>query len=55
MTVKDFPNWQKVVFNDRAILKADTKYMSWQQIRALDNMEVILEEDNGKTLIVENR
>ena len=55
MTVKDFPNWQKVVFNDRTILKADTKYMSWEQIRALDNMEVILEEDNGKTLIVENR
>lgn len=55
MKVKDFPNWKKVVFNDRAILKADVKYMSWEQIRALDNMEVILEEDNGKTLIVENR
>ena len=27
---------------------------SWQQVRALDKMEVILEEDNGKTLIVEN-
>ena len=24
MQVKDFPNWKKVVFNDRAILKADT-------------------------------
>ena len=55
MKVKDFPNWKKVVFNDRAILKADVKYMSWEQIRALDNMEVILEEDNGKTLVVENR
>lgn len=55
MKVKDFPNWKKVVFNDRAILKADVKYMSWEQIRALDNMDVILEEDNGKTLIVENR
>lgn len=55
MTVKDFPNWKKVVFNDRAILKADVKYMSWQQIRALDDMEVIFEEDNGRTLIVENR
>ena len=55
MKVKDFPNWKKMVFNDRTILKADVKYMSWEQIRALDNMEVILEEDNGKTLIVENR
>ena len=55
MTVKDFPNWQKVVLNDRAILKADTRYMSWEQIRALDNMEVILEENNGETLIVEKR
>lgn len=55
MTVKDFPNWQKVIFNDRTILKADVKYMSWEQIRALDNMKVILAEDKGKTLIVENR
>ena len=55
MKVKDFPNWCKVVFNDRAILKSDLRYMSWQQVRALDEMEVILEEDNGETLIVENR
>ena len=55
MKVKDFPNWRKVVFNDRAILKSDLRYMSWQQVRALDEMEVILEEDGGKTLIVENR
>ena len=55
MKVKDFPNWKKVVFNDRAILKADTKFMSWEQIRALDNLEVIAEEDKGRTLICENR
>lgn len=55
MKVKDFPNWHKVVFNERAILKSDLCYMSWQQIRALDEMEVILEEDGGETLIVENR
>ena len=55
MKVKDFPNWRKVVFNDRAILKNDLHYISWQQIRALDEMEVILEEDDGETLIVENR
>lgn len=55
MKVKDFPNWRKVVFNDRAILKSDLRYMSWQQVRTLDEMEVILEEDGGETLIVENR
>jgi hypothetical protein len=55
MQVKDFPNWRKVVFNDRAILKSDLRYMNWQQVRALDEMEVILTEDNGKTLVLENR
>lgn len=55
MKVKDFSNWRKVVFNDRAILKSDLRFMSWQQVRALDEMEVILEEDDGETLIVKNR
>lgn len=55
MKVKDFPNWHKVVFNDRAILKSDLRFMSWQQVRALDETEVLLEEDGGETLIVENR
>lgn len=55
MKVKDFPNWCKVVFNDRTLLKSDLCYMSWQQIRALDEMEVILAEDNGKTLVLENQ
>ena len=57
MKVKDFPNWAKVVFRDRAILKSDLRFMSWQQVRALDEMEVILaeEEEGGIILIVENR
>lgn len=55
MKVKDFPNWRKVMFNGRTVLKADTKYMSWDQIRALDNLEVLEEMDGGKTLVVENR
>lgn len=55
MKVKDFSNWTKIIFNDRVILKSDLRYMSWQQVRALDEMEVVLEEDNGKTLICENR
>lgn len=57
MKVKEFPNWEKVVLNDRTILKTDLRFMSWQQIRALDEMEVILaeEEEGGAILIVENR
>ena len=55
MKVKDFPNWQRLIFRDRAILKSDLRFMSWQQIRVLDEMEVILEEDGGETLILENR
>lgn len=57
MKVKEFPNWEKVVFQDRAILKTDLRFMSWQQVRALDEMEVILaeEEEGGTVLIIENR
>lgn len=55
MQVKDFPNWDKVIFNDRTILKQDLRYFSWEQVKALDNMEVILEENNGTVLVVENR
>ena len=55
MKVKDFPNWRKIMFNGRAVLKGDTQYMSWDQIRALDNLEVLEEMDGGKTLVVENR
>ena len=38
----------------RFINMSDLHYMSWQQVRALDEMEVILVEENGKRLIVEN-
>ena len=54
MKVKDFPNWKKAVFNDRTILKADTKFMSWEQIRALDNLEVVTVKGKGRTLICKN-
>ncbi len=53
--VKDYQNWERIFFPDRTILKCDIKYMSWEQIKALDNLDVALDEDNGKTLIIENR
>lgn len=52
--VKEYQNWQRIIFQDRAILKSDLKYMSWDQIARLDNLEVTLAEDNGKTLIIES-
>lgn len=52
--VKEYQNWQRIIFQDRTILKADLKYMSWDQIIRLDNLEVTLSEDNGETLIIEN-
>lgn len=52
--VREYQNWQKIIFLDRAILRSDLKYMSWDQIRRLDNLEVALSEDNGKILIIEN-
>lgn len=55
MKVKDFPNWQRLIFRDRAILKSDLRYVSWQQVQALEEMDVLLEEDGGETLILENR
>lgn len=56
--VKDFSNWRKVVLQDRAILKQDLLYMSWSQIRKLDELEVLSHEQNKDgtvDLIVEPR
>jgi hypothetical protein len=53
--VKEYQNWERVIFKDRTILKSDIKYMSWDQIKALDNLEVLLDEDSGTTLIIKNR
>lgn len=52
--VKEYQNWQKIIFQDRVILKSDLKYMSWDQIRRLDNLEVTLAESSGRILIIEN-
>lgn len=50
--VKEFKNWKRIIFEDRTILRSDLKFMNWEQIKALDNLEVTLDEDNGKTLII---
>ena len=51
MKVKDFPNWKNVVLNDRVILRVDIGFMSWEQIYALNNLDVIKVKGKGRTLI----
>lgn len=53
MKVKDFPNWIKVVFNDRSVLKSDKFLFSGEQWKAFQNLEV--ETKDGKTLVVIDR
>lgn len=55
MKVKDFPNWECLIFEDRAILKSDLRYMAKSQAQALENLPVLLVEDNDKTLVIEYR
>ena len=54
MKVKYFPNWKNVVLNDRVILKIDIEFMSWEQIYALNNLDVIKVKGKGRTLICKN-
>lgn len=53
--VKEYKNWNKIIFGDRAILKSDLKYLGWSQIRDIENLDVLLDEDKGRTLVVENK
>lgn len=46
--VHDFMNWSKIIFPDRTILWTDLDHMSWEQIRAIGNLEVrSYEEEDG--------
>lgn len=55
LLVKDFPQWKKIQFNGRTVLRCDTKYMSWEQIKSLDDLQVLEEQNKGTVLIVENK
>jgi hypothetical protein len=45
-TVNEFMNWSRIIFCDRTILRTDLYRMSWEQIRAIGNLEVRSHEDN---------
>lgn len=42
--VKDFNDWHKILFEDRAILRSDVHLMNWQQIKDLGNLKVVHSE-----------
>lgn len=44
--VHDFLNWSRIIFADRTILKEDLDLMSWEQIRAIGDLEVRSHEEN---------
>lgn len=53
MKVKEFENWNKLVFSDRTILKCDLKYMSSEQRNFLNELEVIKSCSRGKVLYID--
>ena len=52
MEVKDFPNWKRLIFEDRAILKSDLRYMAKSQVQALENLPVLLVRITEKHLLL---
>lgn len=54
LKVKHFINWERLIFEDRTILRSDLMYMSTDQVAAIDDLEVVLAEDCGKTLFIAN-
>lgn len=55
MKVKEFKNWNKLVFAGRVILKDDLKYMSFEQKNSIYELEVIRSENRERTLYIEER
>lgn len=50
--VSDFTRWSKIIFPDRTILWGDLDRMSWEQIRAIGNLEVRSHEENEDGIIL---
>ena len=55
MKVKEFKNWNKIIFAERTILKVDLKYMSSEQKNSIDDLEVIRSDNKGRILYIEER
>lgn len=51
-TVSDFLNWSKIIFPDRTILRSDLDRMSWEQIRAIGNLEVRSHEEDEDGAVI---
>ena len=55
MKVKEFKNWNKIIFAERTILKVDLKYMSSEQKNSIDELEVIRSDNKGRIHYIEER
>ena len=55
MKVKEFKNWNKLIFVGRTILKIDLKYMSSEQKNSINELEVVRSENRGRVLYIEER
>lgn len=53
MKVKEFKNWNKLIFSDRTILKIDLEYMSSEQKISLNELNVIRSENRGHVLYID--
>jgi hypothetical protein len=50
--VKDFSNWKKIVFKNKAILRIDLSLMSKEQRTAIEELYVLSDQDSGRILYV---
>lgn len=55
MKVKEFKNWEAIHFNGRTVLKSDIRFFSWEQIKRLEELEVLEWSRDERELWVENK
>ena len=54
MKVKEFKDWKVIHFNGRTVLKSDTRFSSWEQIKRLEELEVLEWSKDERELWAEN-
>lgn len=54
MKVKEFKDWKAIHFNGRTVLKSDTRFFSWEQIKRIEELEVLRWSKDERELWAEN-
>ena len=54
MKVKEFKDWKAIHFNGRTVLKSDTRFFSWEQIKRLEELDVLEWSKDERELWAEN-